>query len=270
LIIESTSTTTTLNAIAALIQAIAWPIVALLFLLLYRAKIGSLFDVLIKKLKEARHVKAGQLEIDTAEEIQQVVQRTAEAAGVQDIKKEIPENQIKAAQLVGEKLDAAPIAYSQKVDVVYRQVYELVDEYETTRQMLPGGPRRTQTMNETAAKMRALAFAAYPLLPSLMSGKKTGERLAAICTLQVKPELSHFYWLVDRIVKEEQPFIFFQAAVAILELVKSHSRISREVAEPAITAAIEHLRTYRGVPDQNTIDVLSEALQRLEKPSLQQ
>ena|SRR5579871_2552635 len=55
---ESTAPVTTLSAVAALIQAVAWPIVAVLFLLFYRIKIASVFDVLIQKLKDAKHVNA--------------------------------------------------------------------------------------------------------------------------------------------------------------------------------------------------------------------
>lgn len=250
-------------------QAVAWPAIALLFLVLYRTKMASIFDVLIQKLKEAKHLKAGQLEINTAvEEIQRIVNRSAESAGGQDIKKEIPESQIKAAQLVGEKLDSAPISYSQKVDVAHRQVYDIVEEYEGIRRAEPSGPRRTRSMNEIAAKMRALAVVAYPLLPSLMSGKRAGERLAAICTLQVRPELGHFHWLADRLMQEEQPFVFFHASLAILELVKSNPFISRETAEPPIRKALEHMSSFRGGnPDQNTIDVLNEVLKKLQNQS---
>lgn len=222
-----------------------------------------MLDVLIQKLKDAKHVKVSQLEIDT--EINKLVSDTGESAGTQKMQNEIPESQIKTAQLISDKVDAAPIPYSQKVDLAHRQIYDLVDEYEEIRQREPGGSRRTRMMNEVAAKMRALAFVTYPLLPALMAGKRAGERLAAICTLQVRPELGHFYWLVERIMEEEQPFIFFHASLAVLELVKTHSFISRETIEPAILKALERIQDFRGGrPDQNTVDVLNEILKRLQ------
>lgn len=265
MIAESDTSSSIVSAIAALVQAAAWPIVALLFLVCYRAKLSNILDVLTQKLKEAKYVKAGQVEIDTAEQINQVVSSTGESANVDVSQRKVPKSQIKAAELVSKKLEAAPIPYSQKVDLAYQQVYDLVDEYERIRREQQPGSKRTRIMNEIAAKMRALAVVVYPLLPTLMSGQRTGERLAAICALQVRPELGRFDWLVDRVMQEEQPFVFFHASLAILELIKSNRLINREVAEPRIRAALAHMQGFReGRPDQNTIDVLNEALEMLQ------
>ncbi len=261
--IESPATVSTLGGIAAILQAVAWPLVAFLFFLIYRTKVGAIIDVIVQKLGEAKHLKAGQIEIDT-EAIDRVVDQAGRAANQQEVKKEIPGNQIEAARLVGEKLDASPVAFSQKLDAVHRWIYGLVDEYEKVRRDLGSCLARTRAMNEITAKIRAYALVAHPLLPSLMEGSQPGERLAAICILQVKPELGQFYWLVDRIMQEEQAFILFHASLAILELVKTHRYLSRETSGEAIRSALEHVNGFSGgKPDQNTVDVLNEALSLL-------
>ena len=255
---------TTLSALAALLQAIAWPITVGLFLLIFRARIGLILDVLAQKLRDAKRVRAGQVEIETAQELGQVLDHTGQKARSAEIEKQIPDSQIRAAHLVRERLTAAPIAFSQKLDVVYEQIYELVDEYEKTRRNLPSGHNRTRLMNEIAAKLRALSIVAYPLLPSLTTGKRHGERLAAICILQVKPELGYFEWLIDRIMQEDQPFLLFHAALAILEMMKSHPYLKPESASESIRRALERVHGFTGgQPDQNTIDVLNEALSLL-------
>jgi len=261
---DSASTATTLSGIGAILQALAWPLTVVLFLLLFRGRLGLILDVLAQKLKEAKRVKAGQVEIDTAEEIVRVLNKAGEEAKAEKLEKNIPQHQIQAANLVQERLAAAPIAYSQKLDVIYKQMYDLVEQYETTRRELPSGPRRTRSMNEIAAKMRALSIVARPLLPTLMAGKTHGERLAAICILQVEPELGYFDWLIDRILQEDQPFILFHAALAVLELVKTHPYLKPEIARQLIGRALTRVSSFEGgTPDQNTIDVLNQALSLL-------
>ncbi len=260
-------TPTTLGGIAAILQAIAWPCVAVAFFLVYRSKLASIFDILAVKLRDAKHVKAGQIEIDTEEAIHRAVSEAGERASNEQFLKAIPDEQIRAAQAVGEQLKAAPIAFSHKLDFVHTQAYDLVNQYEAARREMHPGPTRTRKMNEIAAKMRALSIAAYPLLPVLMGGKIPGERLAAICVLQVRPELGYFDWLIERVMNESQPFLFFQASVAILELVKSHPYLHPEIAGRSIREALEKISNFQGgPPDQNTIEVLEEALKRLKLP----
>jgi len=261
---DSSPAPTLLGGIAAILQAVAWPCAAVVFYLVYRDKLASIFDILVVKLKDAKHLKAGQIEIDIERAIYQVANEAWEQGGNQQFQKEIPEEQIQAAEEVGDRLSAAPIAFSQKLDVVHRQIYELVNQYEVTRRDMPSGPMRTRKMNEIAAKMRAFSIAAYPLLPTLMAGEKPGERLAAICIQQVRPELSFFDWLVERVMKEEQPFLFFNASLAILELVKAHPFLNSEVAGESLRQALDKIRHFKeGQPDQGTIELLEEALSRL-------
>ena len=120
--IESPATVSTLGGIAAILQAVAWPLVAFLYFLIYRTKVGAIIDVIVQKLGEAKHLKAGQIEIDT-EAIDRVVDQAGRAANPQEVKKEIPGNQIEAAILVGEKL-RAHLRYFPAGDIAMEAVEE--------------------------------------------------------------------------------------------------------------------------------------------------
>jgi hypothetical protein len=263
---ESSPTAPTLTGIAAILQAVAWPCVAIVFFLLYRTKLISILDILALKLRQAKHVKAGQIEIDTEQEIHEAVEKAGEQASEQGFWKEVPEKQVQAARAVGDKLQAAPIEFRDKLDFAHREIYDLIDQYESVRRSMPSGNLRTRKMNEIAAKMRTLSIAVYPLLTSLVKGRVPGERLAAICVLQVRPELGYFDWLIERVMREDQPFLFFHASLAILELVRTFPYLSTEIAGKSIRDALQRIRSFPGGrPDQNTIEVLEQALAKLGK-----
>ena len=140
----------------------------------------------------------------------------------------------------------------------------LVTDYEDIRQRMPSGVARTRAMNEVVAKMRALSVATLPAIRTFMSGQLAGERLAAICILQVVPDFESFAWLVDRIKTEEQAFILFHASVAILSLVKSGIYNDPEEVRRGINDALQHVMSFKGgSPDRNTIDTLNRALSQV-------
>jgi len=97
-----------------------------------------------------------------------------------------------------------------------------------------------------------------------MSGYSPGDRLAAVCILQVVPEFGFFNWLVERIKNEDQPFILFHSAVAILSLVQTGTYSDSAAIRQGINDALQHVKAFKGgVPDRNNIDVLNEALSKL-------
>jgi hypothetical protein len=257
------ATPSTISSVAAILQAIAWPIVAALLLIIYKSKIGKLFDVLTRKLETATKVKAWQLEIETAEQdVQDVVQRAGEEAKSEKLDAKIPKAQVRAAHEVNKRLQDSPLSEQRAAGVAQRQMQVLVSEYDEIREGMPGGSARTGAMNEVAAKMRALSLAARPVLRSFMSGSSPGDRLAAICILQVVPEFGFFPWLIERIKTEDQAFILFHASVAILELIaKRPGKYDREVVKLGINQALEHIKNFKGgTPDRDTVDVLTQAL----------
>lgn len=259
---EGPASPSALSSVAAILQALAWPAVAALFLITYRTRIKSLIDVLTKKLETATRVKAWQFEVETAEqEIKRVVDQTGVAANAEQLSAKVPESQVQAAREVNDTLRASPISDQAAIRAVGRQIRDLAVDYDQTRASMSSGPSRTRHMNEIAAKMRALSLAARPLLHTLMGGQTAGERLAAICILQVAPAGEYFAWLIERIMQEQQPFLLFQASLAVLELVRADQYENGDEVRKAIRNAIAHLQAYTGgKPDKNTIDVLNQAL----------
>ncbi len=82
--------------------------------------------------------------------------------------------------------------------------------------------------------------------------------------LQVEPRPRYFRWLIDRLKTESQAFILFQAALAILELVKKRFYVNVDETRFAISDAISVISAYQaGPPDQNTLDALEEALEQI-------
>jgi len=262
---ESQSTVQALAGIAAILNAVAWPVLIAFLLIIYRSKIWSLLEVITKKIETATTFKAWQFQIETAEqEIKKVVKETGEAAGDGIQQGEIPKSQLDAAKEINKRLEQSPLSDQGALAVVEHQVQSLVREYELIRTEMPTGTQRTRRMNEVAGKMRALSLAARPLLRSLISGESAGERLAAICFLQVVPEFGYFSWLIERLMQEKQAFLLFHAAIAVSKLVQSHQYNDGAKVKDSIQRALQHVSSFKGgSPDQNTIDVLSEALERL-------
>lgn len=259
---QTQSTASLLASIAALLNAIAWPSVVVWFLVAHRVRIALLLRVLIRKLSTAKKLKVGQLEMEAFEdELKDAVNDAGSEAEPLDAPKAVSERQVQAAKVLAKRVEAAPIPRAQVLDSVRRQIYDLAAEYETARTALPGGPMRTRKMNEIAAGMRTLAFAALPLRTELTRSDSVGRRLAAICILQVEPRPRYFRWLIERVKVEKQAFVLYQAAVAVLEFVKKKLYISPEDTRESIADAIRVVSAYSGgPPDSNTIDALNEAL----------
>jgi hypothetical protein len=254
----------TLSGIAAILQAIAWPIVVVVFFLVYRSKICSLLDIITTKLAAATKLKAWQLEFETVQEIKDVVEKTGGTAGGGIENGEIPKDQLDAAKEIDRKLRETPLAEERVFRAVEYQIQYQAKEYERIRIEMPPSPQRTRKMNEVAGRIRSLSLAGRPLLHSLMKGKSAGERLAAICFLQVTPKFEYFTWLIDRIMNENQAFLLYQAAVAVLELVRTRMYPDGTKIKEQIERAMRLVSDFKGGrPDQNTIDVLNEALRLL-------
>lgn len=252
--------------IASILQAIAWPVVAALFFLIFKSRIFALLDVLTKKIEAATRLKLWQLEIETAEQnVKAAVERVGRTAGSETLESrapEVPETQVKAAKEVNDMLLASPLSGERGVELALRQMHFLADEYDDLRDRMPRGASRTRAMNEIVAKMRALSLASRHELRSFMSGSSAGDRLAAICILQVVPEFGFFRWLVERLKTEDQPFILFHSAVAILSLVKTKTYNDPDVIRRGINDALQHVNSFKdGTPDKGTIAALNQALE---------
>jgi hypothetical protein len=249
-----------LSSIASILNAVAWPGVAAWFLFTHRDGISRLLKVIGNKLSSAKKVK-----IPGVLELEEVVDEAISEAGAQvndaDTPKSVPKNQLQAAVNLREKISDAQLPESSVIEIVRRQIFELASEYEAVREQMPSGHMRTRKMNEIAAGMRTLALAGLPLRTQLTRSDSVGKRLAAICFLQVEPRPRYFRWLIEIVRSEKQAFILYQAAVAILELVKKRLYVNVEEIKSEISGAIQLISEFRGgKPDQNTLDVLNEAL----------
>ncbi len=252
-----------LSSIAAILNAVAWPAVALWFLFVHRVRIAFLLKVCGRKVSLAKKVKVGQLELEAFEdEVKEAVIEASTQISDSDPPKSVPPNQVRAAETLRTKVYRAGIPESTVRDTVRREIYELAREYEIVRANIPPSGLRTRKMNEIAAGMRTLAIAGLGLRTELTRSDSVGRRLAAICMLQVEPRARYFKWLIERIKTESQPFVFYQAAIAILESVKRKCYVSLDDARSQIEDALRVISNFEdGQPDQNTIDVLKEALE---------
>lgn len=257
-------------AAAGLIQAIAWPITAVAIAMLFRNQIRNILEVLTHNLTNAKTIKAAGIEIEMArEEINEVTARAAEAGrkGIENGK--IPEEEIRVASEAGKRLQEGELPASVVTRAAREKLLSLAQEYDRTRSEMPASSERTVRMNEIAAQMRVLSVSCRPMLGLLMTGQSEGRRLAAICILQVVPELGFFHWLIERIFNENQAFLLYQSSIAILNIVRNvrtHMYVDREKTRRDIQGAIDHVKGFKGgAPDRNTIAVLEEALEEIER-----
>lgn len=260
---DTAHTPSLLEGIAAVISASAWPLVTSIFLFAYRREVRNILSVLVDKLRKAKHIKAAGLEI---EELIDEALRQAPASSPEEIladSPKVPEDQVESAKRLHEEVLVSGVDRSEAVVTARDRVRSLALRYEEVRRTMPRGTDRTYEMNRVMASMRTLALLAKPFLRSLAISSLSGERLAAIAVLQVEPDPAYSRWLCERF-SNESPFVFFQAAVALQELVRKRSDFDRAVLKADLETAFETLQSYTGgEPDQNSVDVLRETIREL-------
>ncbi|CAM3685915.1 hypothetical protein CWM58_04005 [Klebsiella sp. H-Nf2] len=96
-------------------------------------------------------------------------------------------------------------------DAIKPSLHSLVNNYEQARISMPSGDKRTLLMSSITAGMRRLGFAAKYFLPQLTVSNSPGERLAAVCILQMEFDPNYITWLANRLF-EEPAFCGYQAA----------------------------------------------------------
>jgi hypothetical protein len=193
-----------LRSISELAAALAWPIVFVVLLLTQRRGLTQLLSSFVDIIGKSTRLKLGEL-IDVE------VDRSAKQAELRPaLEREVPIQEREAAARVDKLVGGA------ELPVVRQRMLEFAHEYEATRSNLKPGPERSRAMDAIAAKMRTLAIAARPFLAEFARASSSpGARLAAIAILQLSPSLEYVPWLVSR-MKEEQPFVFFNASLALL------------------------------------------------------
>ncbi len=129
---------------------------------------------------------------------------------------------------------------------VLSRVQSLALKYENVRTIKTGGdPLRISLMEEIVEDLKKLAAPGSYWLPKLVQSPESGEKLAAIVILQVIPNPEYLHWVEQR-VGDEQPFLSYQATVALREAAGTLSIKYREQLSMAINFARENLPLSRG------------------------
>jgi hypothetical protein len=129
---------------------------------------------------------------------------------------------------------------------VERKLMALALEYVHIRKYVAwtADGKRDRKLEAIMTRMKALAFAAYPLLPKLIESipangdqdERAGERLAAVAMLEVLPNPEFLDWLATRLA-EEQPFLAYHAALALLSATRTLETVHRPQLSNAINKA---------------------------------
>jgi hypothetical protein len=284
-----------LTGIAAICSAVVWPVLIGLILFGFREPAKELLRAAVGVAEGATRFKIWQIEFDR--DVQQQVAQSEAAALIAPVSapsaaphaaspltlsptneeqlqqvasvamiSTIPSSEVAAATRVRALLDAAPNSTLRKAEegAIKARVLGFAQEYETVRASMHAGPDRTRSMNGVVAKMRTLALAADLFLDELMSAAGSpGRRLAAICILQMKPEMRAIPWLVER-MRIEQPFVFFHASVALLNAVRRFGHAEQATLRSALEAALKQVQSFGENADANTVRSLTLALSELE------
>ena len=278
-----------LSGVAAICSAVVWPVLIGLILYWFREPAAELLKAAVGVAEGASRFKIWQIEFDR--DVQQQVAQSETAALVAPasapsaaheslaptentrVKQQatqaaatIPTAEVTAAAGVRSLLDAAPNSTLRKSAeaTIKARMLSFAQEYETLRASMRAGPERTRAMNAVVAKMRTLALAADLYLEEWMgSAGSPGKRLAAICILQMNPQLSAAAWLVER-MRLEQPFVFFHASVALLNTVRRFGATARGPLSDALRRALAQVESFGPKADANTIRLLALAQSELE------
>ncbi len=271
-----------LAGVASICTAVAWPVLIGLILWWFREPAAELLHAAVGVAEGATRFKIWQIEFDRDVQ-QQVAQSESAALGTPvagaaspraltsepastEKASTIPSSEVAAATGIRSLLDAAPNSSLRKSAeaAIKARMLGFAQEYETMRASMHAGADRTRAMNGVVAKMRTLALASDFLLDELMNaGNSPGRRLAAICILQLKPDMEYVPWLTDR-MRLEQPFVFFHASVALLNAVRRFGSSEKATLAKALRTSLAQVQSFGEHADANTIRSLTLAQSELE------
>lgn len=150
-------------------------------------------------------------------------------------------------------------------------IARLADEYESIRNALQSGERRTIEMTRVINEARVRASAnpehARRLAPNLVNSNREGERLIGLAFLQ---EIQSPYLLkaiVSRIVASTSAFEMFHALIALREVAPS---LELHQVESVVRILKKEKTDYRGVAvmkDPNLPGLIDEVIALLEAPA---
>ena len=158
-------------------------------------------------------------------------------------------------------LTAAPAS----VDASGREAaVQLAKEYDEIRREMPSGDERTRLMERFFSRMKIEAPKVQGLLSSFQQSTSAGERLMAIAVLDMFPDSDQLEWLAERMDPEqEQPFVSYHAAVALLDAVADLPTENCAKLRLALTKARDFARRLKS--DSDRVTVLQRAEQEFQR-----
>jgi hypothetical protein len=234
-----------LTGIGALVGAVAWPTAFLAVMFLFKRELRSVLTkvpVMLDRVKKASLAGIA-LELD----------RVANA--------DVEDGANKGGNITPQQLEAARRVAVQTEDVsaptLLSELDSLCLEYDSLRRTLPSGDGRTRAMTRVVAKMRALAPSLVDFIDTYKGSGSPGSRLAAIAMMQMVPRVADLDWLKKRF-SQDQPFLFYHAALALQNFANfSTTPESKQHLNEVARQALAAVKRFKGIPDQNTIDVLN-------------
>jgi hypothetical protein len=157
------------------------------------------------------------------------------------------DQQVSLAERIGQ------LSLAADETVIRHQVQALARQYEGIREVMRGGTERTRRMEIIVTKLRSLAVAGHFLLPQLRASGFSGERLAAIAMLQVKPDPDAIDWLSERFPPQEKPFVAYHAAVALRAAVQGLPAGHLDRLKMVLTRVRELLARTEPEPERDRI-----------------
>lgn len=141
---------------------------------------------------------------------------------------------------------------------------QLAKEYDQIPREMPSGDERTRLMERFFSRMKIEAPKVQGLLSTFQQSSSAGERLMAIAVLDMFPDSDHLEWLAERMDPEqEQPFVSYHAAVALLDAVTDLPTVYCAKLRHALAKARELARRLKS--DSDRVTVLQRAQQEFQR-----
>ncbi len=226
-----------ITAVAAIFGAVLWPAFFAVIMIAYRREIRASLARLPSLIDRARRVKGPGIEVDL-----DALAASAPVSG------EITTDQLRAAE---ELILSSGVA---ERDRLLSRLDALCIQYDAVRRTMPAGSQRTREMTQIIAKMRAIGPSLSSTIEVFKGSGSAGSRLAAIAMMQMEPAKADIPWLKARFANE-LPFIFYHAALALTNAAGTTSEL-RAAAVNAAAEALQIVRSFKGIPDAETIRVL--------------
>lgn len=231
------------TAFAALISALAWPILLAAVVIHFRKAISAGLDRVPEMMSRAHKAKLGWLEIELRQ-VADIANASPKDKGV------VSPEQIRSAakvEVFSQDLSLGDLRY---------QVEKLCIEYEDIRRKLPSGQKRTQAMDAVLAQMRTIGPSISFMLDDLKRSSRAADRLVAVAIMQMELSRADPNWLLLRF-SEDVPFIFYHASLILENLVRTISGEDKVELIDVAQNALEIVEGFEGAPDSATVNVLN-------------